>query len=436
MNKRIITVLFCLYSVISLSQSETDSIKKGWNVGFLPAVAFDSDLGIYYGIIINPFDYGDGSIYPNYFQSVYLQVSGYSRGSSEHIFEYESYSLLPGVKFNVKLKYQGYKAYPFYGFNGNESIYHHEWENTEDPAYKTRMFYRIERKNIKISSDLQDTIGNSRFQWHAGWFMGYYRIGPVNIEKMNKKLSGDEVLPDTATLYDNYNDWGLIGDAEKNGGIINTFLAGIIYDSRNKLTNPDRGIFTELNIRWMPSLLTEGRYSSLSLGLIHKQYFTILNRRLIFAYRLWLNANLAGNQPFYARQLLTTFTGVEGYGGAFTIRGALMQRIVADDFFLGTLELRSRLVNFRLIKQNWYIGAVLFMDAGRILNPVKLNLEDLPPVSLSAYFNTGDRSIHKSFGAGLKLAMNENFVLSAEFAVPSDPQDGISGLYLGLGYQF
>lgn len=127
---------------------------------------------------------------------------------------------------------------------------------------------------------------------------------------------------------------------------------------------------------------------------------------------------------------------MEGYGGAYTIRGALMQRIVTDDFLLGTLELRSRLINFRLIKQNWYIGAVLFMDAGRILNPVKLNLDDLPPESLSTYFNTGDRSIHKSFGAGLKLAMNENFVLSAEFAVPSDPQDGISGLYLGLGYQF
>ncbi|MCJ7447075.1 MAG: hypothetical protein MUO72_05265 [Bacteroidales bacterium] len=278
MKKRIVTVIFCLHSVISFSQSDADSIKKGWNVGFLPAVASDSDLGIYYGIIINPFDYGDGSIYPNYFQSVYLQVSGYSRGSSEHIFEYESYSLLPSLKFNARLKYQGYKAFPFYGFNGNESMYHHEWEVTDDPAYKTRMFYRIERKNIKISSDLQDTIGNSRFQWHAGWFMGYYRIVPVNIEKMNKKLSVDEMLPDTATLYDNYCDWGLIGDAEMNGGIIN--------DSRNKLTNPDKGIFSELNIRWMPSFLTEGGFSGLSIELIHKQYFTILDRRLIFAYRL------------------------------------------------------------------------------------------------------------------------------------------------------
>jgi len=436
MKKVIITILFCLCSIISLSQNDQDSIKKGWNVGFLPAIAFDSDLGIYYGIIINPFDYGNGSIYPNYFQSIYLQVSGFSRGSSEHIFEYDSYSLLPGVKFNAKLKYQGYKAYPFYGFNGNESVYHHEWEDTNVPAYKTRMFYRIEWKNIKISSDLQDTIGNSRFQWHAGWFMGYYRIGPVNIEKMNKKLSGDEILPDTATLYDNYCSWGLISDTEKNGGIFNTFLAGIIYDSRNRLTNPEKGIFSELNIRWMPSFLTEGGFSGLSIGLIHKQYFTIIDRRLIFAYRLWLNANLAGNQPFYTRQMLTGFANIEGYGGSYTIRGALMQRIVTDDFLLGTLELRSRLINFRLINQNWYIGAVLFMDAGRILNPVKLNLGNIPPENLSDYFNPADKSVHKSLGVGLKLAMNENFVLSAEFALPSDPQDGKSGLYLGLGYQF
>jgi len=32
--------------------------------------------------------------------------------------------------------------------------------------------------------------------------------------------------------------------------------------------------------------------------------------------------------------------------------------------------------------------------------------------------------------------MNENFVLSTEYAVPFNSQDGTSGLYLGLNYQF
>lgn len=429
-----ITIL--MLPLVCFSQEKPEIIKKGWNLGILPAVAYDSDLGVYYGIIFNPFDYGDGSVYPNYFQSVYLQISGYSKGSSEHILEYESYSLIPGIKFFTRAKYVGYKAYPFYGYNGNESIYHHEWEDPDDPAYKSRMFYRIERKYLRVSADLQDTIGDSKFQWRAGWAMGYYRTAPVNIEKMNRKLTGDKILPDTATLFDEYNDWGIIKDGEKDGGIVNNFMAGIIYDSRNKLTNPDNGIFTELNFRYMPSFLSKGGYSCFSIGLIHKQYFTIVSRRLIFAYRLWLNATILDDQPFYTRQLLTNFTGNEGYGGSATLRGALMQRIVTNDFLLGTIELRSRLVNFQLIKQNWYIGAVVFTDAGRILKPIKLDLDDVPDEYFLLYFNPSDKSIHQTVGGGLKMAMNENFVLSAEFGVPLSSQDGASGLYLGLNYQF
>ncbi|MGQ9620416.1 MAG: hypothetical protein ACUVTX_05460 [Bacteroidales bacterium] len=127
--KRIVLFVVFLSFVLRCLAQESDIIqKKGWNIGFLPAVAYDSDLGIYYGIIINPFDYGDGSVCPNYLQSVYLQVSGYSKGSSEHAIEYESYSFLPNVRFTAKFKYLGYKAYPFYGYNDNKAIYHPEWE--------------------------------------------------------------------------------------------------------------------------------------------------------------------------------------------------------------------------------------------------------------------------------------------------------------------
>jgi len=114
-----------------------------------------------------------------------------------------------------------------------------------------------------------------------------------------------------------------------------------------------------------------------------------------------------------------------------------MQRVVTKDFLLGTAELRARIVNFRFIKQNrWYLGMIAFTDAGRILRPFKVNTEKVPDELRPLYFGVTDKSIHATLGAGLKLVMNENFVLSAEYARPFDPQDGISGLYLGLNYQF
>lgn len=435
--KNLITFLSLVFILVDVTAQDNAVVpKKGWNIGFLPAVAYDSDLGVYYGIIINPFDYGDGSVYPNYLQSVYLQISGYSKGSSEHALEYETYTLLPSIRFTAKLKYQGYKAYPFYGFNGKESIYRPEWEDEESSMYKTRMFYRIEKKNLKVSADLQDTIGSSNFMWQAGWAVGSYHVAPVNIRKMNSKLSGDKVLPDTASLYDNYVSWGLIAEDEKEGGVVNTLMAGLVYDSRDRLTNPQKGLYTEINIRYMPSFLTRGGYSDLSLGLIHRQYITLVTGRMIFAYRIWFNASLAGNQPFYARQQLVSFRNTEGFGGSYTLRGVLMQRIVTRDFLLATAELRSRIVNFRFINQNWYFGAIAFMDAGKIIRPLKINFGNVPTAEVNSYFAPPDKTLHKSAGAGIKLAMNENFVLSAEYALAFDRQDGKSGLYLGLNYQF
>jgi hypothetical protein len=109
---------------------------------------------------------------------------------------------------------------------------------------------------------------------------------------------------------------------------------------------------------------------------------------------------------------------------------------MTGDFILGNFELRSRLFNARLVKQNWYLGVVAFMDAGRILKPVKIDMSNVPPAARNEFFRGTDKTVHKSLGGGLKIVKNENFVFSAEFAKPFDPQDGISGLYIGLDYLF
>jgi outer membrane protein assembly factor BamA len=436
MKRALFLIVILLYSIRCFPQNSADSIKKGWNIGYLPAIAFDSDLGMFYGIIISPYDYGDGSRYPDYMQAIRFQIAGYTKGSSDHYVEYDSFTLIPGMRFLSRVRYVGYQAYPFFGFNGNASFYNHAFEVNEDPAYRSRMFYKQEWKNFQIYANIQDTIGKSRFQWHVGWELGNYSIDTINITRFNRKLNEAEKLPQTPTLFELYNQWGLIRDSEKNGGLVNSFMLGLIYDSRNRLTSPDKGMYTELNMRWMPSFLSKDHFSGLSVGIIHRQYFCIIKNRLTFAYRIWLNARLGGDRPYYTRQLLTTFASSEGFGGSSTLRGILMNRIVTDNFALGNFELRSRLINFRFIKQNWYFGAIGFIDAGRILKPVRIDLTNVPLAARNQFFRADDKTIHKTLGGGIKLVMNENFVLSADYARPLDPQDGISGLYLGLDYLF
>jgi outer membrane protein assembly factor BamA len=427
--------LVCITAML-FSQQRSDSVKTGWNFGGLPAIAYDSDLGIFYGIILNPFDYGNGSRYPNYCQQILMQVARYTGGSSEHYIDYDSYSLIHGVRFLARLRYVGNQAFPFYGFNGRETYYNKDWEDSENAAYKSRMFYRQDRRILQVFANLLDTIGKSRFQLRAGWEMVNYNIDTVNVARLNRKHSSEDALPYVPTLYELYSDWGIIKDSEREGGLMNSFLVGLIYDSRNQLTNPSKGIYSEITMRWYPSFLSKEKFSGLNAGIIHRHYLSLYKDRVVFAYRLWLNAGLGGDLPYFTRQLLTTFASTDGYGGFNTLRGVMMQRIVTGDFLLANAEFRTRLVNFWFIKQNWYLGAVAFVDAGRILKPLRVDLGGVPPAEKLLYFRDPDKTLHKTIGGGLKLVMNQNFVLSAEFGKALDSQDGTSGLYLGITYLF
>ena len=53
-------------------------IKKGWNIGPLPVVGYNSDLGFQYGACVDIFNYGDGSRYPNFDYKMNLEVSAFT----------------------------------------------------------------------------------------------------------------------------------------------------------------------------------------------------------------------------------------------------------------------------------------------------------------------------------------------------------------------
>lgn len=64
-----------------------------------------------------------------------------------------------------------------------------------------------------------------------------------------------------------------------------------------------------------------------------------------------------------------------------------------------------------------------------------------PDEQFSDYFSTDPKDIyrpHMTFGVGLKIGMNENFVLSADWGMPIDRQDNnkLANFYVKMGYLF
>ena len=62
--------------------------------------------------------------------------------------------------------------------------------------------------------------------------------------------------------------------------------------------------------------------------------------------------------------------------------------------------------------------------------------EGFPGERIDDYYIDEKDKPHSSAGAGIKIAMNENFIISADFGKTFNAQDGGTGFYIGLNYIF
>jgi len=108
MKKLILSGLLLVAVTTLFAQNEDkkkEVTKDGWNFGALPTITYDSDLGFQYGALVNLYDYGDGSGYPNYNHSLYFEVSRFTKGSGINRFFYDSDKLIKGLNTWVDIRY-------------------------------------------------------------------------------------------------------------------------------------------------------------------------------------------------------------------------------------------------------------------------------------------------------------------------------------------
>jgi len=430
------SLLFSLLIITTFTLSAEKTSKSGYNLGVLPAVSYNSDLGLQYGAILNLFNYGDGSQYPAYNHSTYLEISRYTKGSGIFRLYYDSEKMIPGIRSFLELSYLTDDLMDFYGYNGYKSDY------SSDKVDNNRVFYKMAQKQTRILADFKGKILSKHLNWVASYNFENYKISQVNFAKLNKGV--DPTAPSYLTgenLYSTYIDLGIINAKEAKGGILNAFKVGFIYDTRAVLNNPEKGSYSEALVEIAPNFLNEQPYTRYSL--IHNQYQSLVKNKLNAAIRLGVQGQIGSNEvPFFRRtQLMSPFakrTNVTGLGGSNSLRGILRNRVVGDAFAFGNFELRWKAVSFTFINQNFYIGMNSFFDTGIILDDVPLDQERLTSLDRPTYINFQENdSFHSSYGGGLKIVMNENFIISAEMGKALDKRDGSGlGTYINLNYLF
>lgn len=388
--------------------------KRGIAVLPLPILSYSSDLGFQLGGYVDMYDYGsEPSIFPNYFHHFHLEIAHYTKGQNFVHGEYESSFLIPGVHFITSFTWQDDPLYQFYGFNGSVNQYNPALDRNDGIAY-----YCYKRRMLRFLASFQGSLGGN-WGWMAALNARHYKSGDIDMaayDSMN-------------TLFRSYTEAGIIHQDELSGALVE-FLGGVKYDTRDFEPDPTRGFWAELYLNGSPDFFGTG-YPYLKASVHWRHYITPGPDWFTFAYHLAYQTTVLGNPPFYVQQSISTIqvrqACADGLGGINTLRGILGNKLIGDAYAWSNWELRFRILQFRLADTDFSIALNPFLDAGMITRPYRL--EDASYKSLAC-------KPHASAGSGIKIGVDSNFVLSAEFGLPFDREDGRYGIYFGLNYIF
>jgi outer membrane protein assembly factor BamA len=441
----LVLLLVIPVGTIAQKADTTGEIKTGFIPGGTPVAGYDSDIGFMYGVVFNPYFYGDGSRYPKYNHSIYLELSRTTKGSGKNIIRYDSDRVIKGLRTLGEISYLTEQALDFYGFNGYEAWYDRDYEKESNgnSLYKSRMFYRQDRKMLRLRGELTGDIIEDKLKWFGGIEYFDIKLDTCDIDKMNEgKELADQLKGVGGGLFGWYAyDWGILPRDQINGGKHTLIKAGLIYDTRDNEPNPMKGIWTEAQLIVVPSFLSDKDLTYTKLILTHRQYFTIIPRDLNLVYRLSYQKKLTGEIPFY--MLPFVFNSPpnwtrDGLGGSNTMRGIMRNRVVGEDYLFGNLEARWKFVHFDLLWWRVYMALNAFLDGGLVTGKYDIDLAGVTDQeALTTFFPPDEKeSLHLSTGGGLHIALNQNFIIAFDVGRALNERDGRMGYYVGLNFLF
>lgn len=367
--------------------------RSGWEVNGLPALNFDADEGIGYGLIGQMYKYADRA--GPYAFTVQPTIFFTTKGRRDFTVFMDAPNAF-GTTWRVDA-YAGSErqlSTPYYGI-GNATEMSEALQNPPN-----EYFYRFGKKRTRFYTNIQHALGNPHLRGLVG--MGFQSV----------KIDQTPFDQGTTLLANEMN-----GRAIEDGKL-NYLRAGMVWDTRDVETGTRSGTWSDLLVQRIDKKLGSTTDFTRITGTV--RHYRPIGRRVVFAGRV-IGQNVNGAAPFYDLATVQgSFKEAEGLGGSSTVRGLPKNRFLGKGILIGNSELRWNAASFSLRGKSSGLILNAFTDGGRVFE--------------KAFASSSDSSgMHIGYGGGARLAYGNNFVVAVDVAHSAL---STAPVYIGLGYLF
>lgn len=278
---------------------------------------------------------------------------------------------------------------------------------------------RFRETEFMLNLKADYALGNGKWRIMGGYeiqHLSYKTFEGTEADAISPTTGEETTAPNGFSLLQRDFESGKISGLD--GGWVSILQTALIYDTRDFEPDPTKGAYFEIANEYSSNIV--GSQFDFDKLFVQGRYYQKLpfGPRTVLAGRIGLGHIFGDNAPFFEFQDQWSPDGsVNALGGKHSLRGYRANRFLARSMWFTNLELRYRITDVKLGKQNFGIGVAPFFDAGTVRNQwQELSLKE----------------IKYSYGGGLRIAWNQSTIIFLDYGMSKE--DNL--LYFGIGQAF
>ena len=289
----------------------------------------------------------------------------------------------------------------------------------EAPHVSDVLANRFRETEFMLNLKADYAIGKGRWRVMGGYeiqHLAYATFQGTDSDAVHPTTGAETTAPNGFSLLQRDAQQGLIFGLD--GGWVSIVQAALIHDTRDFEPDPTRGVYFEAANEFSnPVIGSQFRFNKLFFqGRAYRKL--PVGKRTVLAGRVGVGNIFGEKAPFFEFQDQWSPDGsINALGGRQSLRGYRANRFLARSLAFANAELRVRLADVKLGKQNFGLGLAPFADAGTVSD----QWQDL-----------GFRDLRFSYGAGARIAWNLSTMLYADYGISREDRL----FYFGIGQNF